>query len=1090
MTGAASASATASAARPSSDAGGGVGNGVALRPGWFYFVFAASGFAGLIYESVWTRYLKLFLGHAALAQALVLAIFLFGLAAGAAGASRLSRQTPRPLLAYAAIEALVALAAVWFHDIYIAATDWALDSAAPALGGEGVEILKWALAAALILPQSLLLGATFPLMSAGLVRLRPRRPGGIVAMLYFSNSFGAALGVLASGFALIPVLGLPGAAAFAGFVNIAVAAAVWAMDRRREPAPPLEEVRDDSGSDSRTDSGTDSDFGSDSKTEVASGAASGSDSPFAAILSSRKNLTVVILAAAALTGFASLVYEIVWVRMLSLLLGSSAHSFELMLSAFILGLAIGGLAVRRRTDRASDPLAFLGWVQIAMAALAIASLLLYPLLFHVLAKALQLLPKTDAGYAGLLAFSFVVANAMMLPTTICAGMTLPLLTRKLMSAGGERAVGMVYAANTFGAIAAVCVAGNVLTPALGIKGAFLVGALTDLALGLALFVVAAPMLLRRAAPLALAAVVAGSAANLNPLALSSGVFRSERFNPDRLAETRRIVFHRDGRTASVTVYENVRGVAKRNDKKQDGENSDSHSDSHPAPNSNPDSNSNFNSGSVSPASRRPTRVILTNGKPDASLFLSPLPDGAFPPMTGDEMTMVLSGLLPLLAKPDAKRAANIGFGSGLTTRALLLSPLLERVDTVEIEEMMVQGVRELGPRVAPVFGDPRSRVVAADAKTFFAAAPEKYDVIVSEPSNPWVGGIAGLFTREFYRRARKALADDGVFAQWMHLYENNPLIFASVAAALASEFSDYRMYLSGVGDVLFIAVPRGKVPPLRGDIFSVPEAREFFSAYRLPSADAAELLFLGDRARMEPYFASFRAPANSDYFPYLENNAPRAFFIRGRYVLSDLPLLPIPLRETLFEMSPPSGEVLRSPVSNLLAAASDSRALAASLDARDGAFANRIAELSADSCAGGERPKYLEKVTGLLSRLGPFWSGDEMIRAWGKLEEVECVAELLSDPAPESGGYLRFWRAFTTRDDAMAVRLAAEIAPVVDYRAASGQIVLLAAMTSRYRLGHWAETLRMASLMPSVADAASRHAARLLAANAAEKMRR
>ena len=197
-------------------------------------------------------------------------------------------------------------------------------------------------------------------MSAGLVRHHPQKPGGIVAMLYFANSFGAALGVIVSGFTLIPAIGLPGAILAAGLINIAVALIVWLMDSRQDPAATLEAV----GAESR-------------------------NQPPATQTSWRNRLTFLILAAALLTGFASLVYEIVWIRMLSLLLGSSTHSFELMLSAFIMGLAFGGLLVRKRADRAADPLALLGWIQIVMGVLALTSLFLYPLLFHVLAIVLK-----------------------------------------------------------------------------------------------------------------------------------------------------------------------------------------------------------------------------------------------------------------------------------------------------------------------------------------------------------------------------------------------------------------------------------------------------------------------------------------------------------------------------------------------------------------------------------------------------------------------------------------------------------------------------------------------------------------------------
>ena len=215
-----------------------------MSRGAFYVLFTASGFAGLIYESIWTQYLKLFLGHAAYAQSLVLAVFMGGMAAGAAYCARRSARLANPLAAYALVEAVVGVAALGFHAVFVALTDWAHAAVLPALGGEAAALAaKLALACLLILPQSVLLGMTFPLMSAGLARAHPLAAGESVAMLYFTNSFGAAAGVLASGFVLIAWAGLPGTLRTAGALNLLIAAAVWLLAR---PArhPSLHEARD------------------------------------------------------------------------------------------------------------------------------------------------------------------------------------------------------------------------------------------------------------------------------------------------------------------------------------------------------------------------------------------------------------------------------------------------------------------------------------------------------------------------------------------------------------------------------------------------------------------------------------------------------------------------------------------------------------------------------------------------------------------------------------------------------------------------------------------------------------------------------
>src|SRR5215207_1037841 len=175
-----------------------------------YVLFVLSGAAGLMYEATWTRYLGLFVGHDAYAQIIVLVIFLGGMSAGAAVVSRYSDRLLQPLYGYVAIEFAVGCIGLFFHDLYLAATTWAYATVFPSIaGGWVLTAAKWGIASALILPQSILLGATFPLMSAGALRLTTRRPGRTLSLLYFANSLGAAAGVLVAGFWLLGQAGLP-----------------------------------------------------------------------------------------------------------------------------------------------------------------------------------------------------------------------------------------------------------------------------------------------------------------------------------------------------------------------------------------------------------------------------------------------------------------------------------------------------------------------------------------------------------------------------------------------------------------------------------------------------------------------------------------------------------------------------------------------------------------------------------------------------------------------------------------------------------------------------------------------------------------
>ena len=203
-------------------------------------VFVLSGMGGLIYESIWSHYLKLFLGHAAYAQSLVLAIFMGGMGFGAWLAGRFSTRWKNLLLAYAAIELGIGLTALVFHSVFVAFTGFAYDRVLPQLTDPlTAELFRWSGSALLILPQSILLGMTFPLMSGALIRLFPQQSGPVLSQLYFTNSIGAAAGVLLSGFVLIAAVGLPGTILSAGLLNILVAllAASWGFRPTDDPDP-------------------------------------------------------------------------------------------------------------------------------------------------------------------------------------------------------------------------------------------------------------------------------------------------------------------------------------------------------------------------------------------------------------------------------------------------------------------------------------------------------------------------------------------------------------------------------------------------------------------------------------------------------------------------------------------------------------------------------------------------------------------------------------------------------------------------------------------------------------------------------------
>jgi spermidine synthase len=266
--------------------------------------------------------------------------------------------------------------------------------------------------------------------------------------------------------------------------------------------------------------------------------------------------------------------------------------------------------------------------------------------------------------------------------------------------------------------------------------------------------------------------------------------------------------------------------------------------------------------------------IRTNGKSDGSINLD-----RSGPRGSDEITMVLTGALPLALKPEARTAAVIGIGTGLTTHTLLQSLALERVETVEIESAMAEAARGFAPRNAAAFADPRGAILIDDAKTFFSTHNRRYDIVISEPSNPWVSGVSSLFTREFYRRIRGHLNPGGLLVQWFQLYEMDASLLASVMRALGEMFPHYAVFAPSDHDLLIVASASPIPLPADLKVFEQPGlAKELFTVHVLAAGDL-DARYLGDRATLEPLFASYGMPANSDYYPVLDLNAARYRFM-------------------------------------------------------------------------------------------------------------------------------------------------------------------------------------------------------------------
>jgi spermidine synthase len=566
----------------------------------------------------------------------------------------------------------------------------------------------------------------------------------------------------------------------------------------------------------------------DRRLVVAAPAAVPSGPPPALASAPAGSVATLIAVGLAVAGAASMVYEVAWTRALSLVIGSSTYAFTAMLLAFLLGLALGSALFSRVFGaRPLGPAAFAA-LQLGVGVTALGILPLFERLPDVVVRALTV--SLAPGFV--LVVEVALAVTAMLVPTLLIGAGFPCAVQ-LAARGPARVgvdVGRLYALNTLGAIVGTVVAGFVLVPRVGAQGSVKVAIALNLVLGLVLLV-----LTRRAvarwqwlAASAVAAVIVVGLVGIpawNPGVMTAGAAvyarQYQRFAGQggvaRIAADSQLLFYRDGLTATVSVHR-----------------------------------------------ESATTFLRVNGKTDAS--------------NGVDMHMQLMlAHLPLLLHPEARSVLVIGLGSGVTAGAAVTHPV-ERVDVVEIEPAVVEAAAFFSRENRDALRDARVRLTIGDARNVLLASDRRWDVIVSEPSNPWIGGVATLFSEEFYALARSRLTPGGVMVQWIDGYTIRPEDLKMIVKTFRTAFPATTLWHAhNVGDFLML----GAVEPRAFDLGRVqarwaasPGLRADFArlGFRAPWAFLADFLLAEpDAARL-----TLGADLNTDDLLPLEFSAPRS----------------------------------------------------------------------------------------------------------------------------------------------------------------------------------------------------------------------
>jgi spermidine synthase len=526
------------------------------------------------------------------------------------------------------------------------------------------------------------------------------------------------------------------------------------------------------------------------------------------------------LAVVALSGLGALMDEVAWTRALTLLIGPTAYAFAFIVSSVIAGLALGSAAAALVADRLRRPALMLGLVELAAAGVSL-----------VVVEAIGRLPVAVAGLVRenadrmprLMALEFAgVFGLLVLPCALF-GAAFPLAVRLAGGAGPGDALGRAYASNTAGAIAGALLAGFVALPRIGLETTLIAAALAHALAGAVAITLSRPTPVRVAAGLAALALAAASGrlvGGWDRALLSGGAYKYAAYAPrDRLEEELRagdLVYYREGAAATVSV------------KRLGG-----------------------------------TLSLAVDGKVDAT-------------SAGDMLTQRLLAHLPLLLHPRPREVCVIGLGSAVTAGSALAHEGT-RVDAVEISPEVVEAARLFRHVNRDALSDPRLRVVVADGRNHLLLTDRRYDVIISEPSNPWMAGVSALFTRDFFLLARERLAEGGLFCQWAHIYNMAPADLRTVIAGFTDAFPGAALFLVNEGDVLLLGgrgdLPRPDEAALRARM-GAPAVREDLAGVEVRSPSGLATLF----ALGPPELARWAGPAerHTDDRPVLEFRAPRS----------------------------------------------------------------------------------------------------------------------------------------------------------------------------------------------------------------------
>ena len=720
---------------------------------WLLLLFLGSGCSALIYEVVWLQLLQLVIGSSAVSLAVLLGTFMGGMCLGSLALPRLISAGRHPLRVYATIELCLGLIGVAVLFAMPLAGRLYVAHVAPGFSG---ILLRGMVCAVCLLPPTVLMGATLPAI-ARWIESTPQSVSWL-GFFYGGNIAGAVGGCLLAGFYLLRVHDMVTATYVAAAINLTVASVAFGLAARTQHTVSDAAKARASSLTYETEGGVRNPEPGTRNAELGKQNSSGSWPVYVAI---------------AISGLCALGAEVIWTRLLSLMLGATVYTFSIILAVFLIGLGIGSGLGSLLARTAVRPRIALGCCQaLLVAAIAWAA--------YVLACSLPYWP-IDPTLATNPWFTFQLdllrCAWAILPAAGLWGASFPLALAAVAAPGQDagRLVGGVYAANTVGAILGAVAFSLVFIPWIGtLQSQRLLVALAAAAAVLLFVTLAFPA--RTQAPAAgetrpptfriawavLAVITLWSASALagRMIAIPGGVvaygrsLAAKRFQPD-------ILYLGEGMNASIAVSQSDGGV----------------------------------------------RNFHVSGKIEASTE------------SQDMRLQRMLGHMSALLNRKPRSVLVVGCGAGVTAGSFVLHPEVERIVICEIEPLIPQVVAQyFGRENYDVVHDRRVQVVYDDARHFILTTREKFDVITSDPIHPWVKGAATLYTREYFELCKQRLNPGGVVTQWVPLYESSLDVVKSEIATFCEAFPSGTVWSNDIGGEGYDVVLLGQVGPMQIDV--------------------------------------------------------------------------------------------------------------------------------------------------------------------------------------------------------------------------------------------------------------------------------